>query len=137
MGSRATSTRTRIETEWASAYVWAHMNRSRATSTRTRIETIHQRAEGAVAEIVQERHPREQGLKQLVHPSLGGNKTGSRATSTRTRIETHGGGVVSVYDGCGSRATSTRTRIETGQPRDVLGWEPVQERHPREQGLKP
>ena len=110
--------------------------------------------------IVQERHPREQGLKPQVGPLLSPLTFSSRATSTRTRIETRGSYCVQ-NPGCRSRATSTRTRIETVSLRRVPGAvvcsratstrtrietnkygipivpnDDVQERHPREQGLK-
>ena len=61
---------------------------------------------------VQERHPREQGLKQEIDATTRDEIARSRATSTRTRIETLLRNMRTIRTQC-SRATSTRTRIET------------------------
>ena len=112
-GSRATSTKTRIETgkSWAELTI---PEGSRATSTKTRIETRRVHRGCGVYPIVQEQHPLKQGLKHLVVvQGCGHGSPCSRATSTKTRIETCD---VDGYNGeimTGSRATSTKTRIET------------------------
>ncbi len=67
-GSRATSTRTRIETTMTVERAYEPIPRSRATSTRTRIETNHVEPDTKDYFMVQERHPREQGLKPVISP---------------------------------------------------------------------
>ena len=87
--SRATSTRTRIETpRQCSEHTPIWTKCSRATSTRTRIETRKLAQHPEYLPMVPERHPREQGLKHSNTDTLIETLQGSRATSTRTRIET-------------------------------------------------
>ncbi len=61
---------------------------SRATSTKTRIETYQNLCMKNLKQTVQEQHPLKQGLKQKMREMLDKLVTGSRATSTKTRIET-------------------------------------------------
>jgi len=86
----------------------------RATSKRTRIETENPQIMGIAFVILSEQHPREQGLKQIYLWFSPSYRKTFRATSKRTRIET----TSILYnirspDPTTFRATSKRTRIET------------------------
>jgi len=60
----------------------------RATSTKTRIETQITALSGYRFIKLSERHPPKQGLKRRTTPSLCHTLQSFRATSTKTRIET-------------------------------------------------
>ncbi len=87
---------------------------------------------------VQERHPREQGLKLFDDNFEWESEDCSRATSTRTRIET--------YEA--HHHHRRQLQVQERHPREqglklgiggllAVALVTVQERHPREQGLKP
>ena len=111
-------------------------NTFRATSKRTRIETEKRVPDQGDTETLSEQHPREQGLKPGIRDKIGGAVDSFRATSKRTRIET-GRLETRKRPVPPFRATSKRTRIETRVPgRPSQTGRRLSEQHPREQGLK-
>jgi len=109
---------------------------SRASSTKTRIETRNRSPEAADRGKHQEQVPRKQGLKHLLVPASESKGHASRASSTKTRIETQQGRNLETWNHT-SRASSTKTRIETGTYHKHHATRNHQEQVPRKQGLKP
>ena len=86
--SRASSTKTRIETKGPTAPEYRGQT-SRASSTKTRIETIKYNSRRCSCKH-QEQVPRKQGLKLFAPQRIDLGHLASRASSTKTRIETVG-----------------------------------------------
>ena len=159
--SRATSTKTRIETQSGQAVLIIELRVQERHPPKQGLKHSIELSKGIIQFCVQERHPPKQGLKLFSFSYSHVTFMSSRATSTKTRIETRSVSASNRvqkrfksdihqnkdwnplsnhlrWKSRGSRATSTKTRIETQKSRlNIQSSQSVQERHPPKQGLKP
>ena len=111
--SRASSTKTRIETTWSHTLrEFCRRQSSRASSTKTRIETTGFDADLLDGNHVQERVPRKQGLKRSSIPMAESPHAVQERVPRKQGLKhfTSNMHLICIHS---SRASSTKTRIET------------------------